>query len=334
MLNDFDIKIRHIILHILDTDIQLPILSDIEHPLENDAIEFVGLHIAKILSDENLKTASFGEGESKVKDVCERLKGDEEGFPAYTSEIANALYDIMLQNVSIPPADLVCTLFDIDGIRHFGILKFNYRVSYIHFVSADESLKFNSIIKQKTALPYENQKVDECILINLESMEMRIMEKKYELDGIMDYYLSTRFLDVMCELSKKEKATIFKKATESFSKKKLKDEPKSAENLARVIAESIDKNEVIDIGHVAESVFPNRPQMREEFKDHMENKGFTEEPIEIDRGTAEKVFRKRRIKTDEGIEISLPYDFTADKMEFINNPDGTVSIVIKNINII
>jgi len=40
------------------------------------------------------------------------------------------------------------------------------------------------------------------------------------------------------------------------------------------------------------------------------------------------------LKTDTGIEISIPLDQYRDgnAVEFINNPDGTVSILIKNVN--
>lgn len=46
-----------------------------------------------------------------------------------------------------------------------------------------------------------------------------------------------------------------------------------------------------------------------------------------------KKFTKQKLKTDSGIEINFPAHFygNPDVMEFINNPDGTISILIKNI---
>ena len=48
---------------------------------------------------------------------------------------------------------------------------------------------------------------------------------------------------------------------------------------------------------------------------------------------AEKKFSMQKIKTDSGIEVKFPLEFAnrRDKIEFINNPDGTVSILIKNV---
>ena len=38
--------------------------------------------------------------------------------------------------------------------------------------------------------------------------------------------------------------------------------------------------------------------------------------------------------TDEGIEINIPYEMLSnrEKVEFITNPDGTISIMLKNID--
>jgi hypothetical protein len=162
---------------------------------------------------------------------------------------------------------------------------------------------------------------------------MKVNEKKYEINGEEKYYLSSMFLDSVCQISKKEKAQVFKKAVENFGKKYLKDDLEAAGNFAAAVTECIDRNEVIDIAMVAENTFKNRPEMKQEFIEHIENTGIEEKEIELDKETANKVFKKHRIKTDSGIEISLPYDFFKDKnrMEFINNPDGTVSIMIKNI---
>lgn len=50
--------------------------------------------------------------------------------------------------------------------------------------------------------------------------------------------------------------------------------------------------------------------------------------------TANKKFRTQKLKTDIGIEINFPSHFYNDKdvIEFINNPDGSISILIKNVN--
>lgn len=47
-----------------------------------------------------------------------------------------------------------------------------------------------------------------------------------------------------------------------------------------------------------------------------------------------KKFEKQYLKTDTGIEINIPMEQyqDANQVEFITNPDGTISVLIKNIN--
>jgi nucleoid-associated protein YejK len=333
MKEELDIKIKRIIVHILDMDLDMPLLSDEEHPRDSDIADFIEGHLAKAFSDDNLRSASFKD-ESKLLDIFQGLLENKDNYIGYTSEIAKMLYDVIIHYPDIPSGDLVCTLFDVDGAPYFGILKFNYKNSFIHYVNMMDDKKVNSIIKQRTTLPGETQKVDECVLVNLNDYSMKVIEKKYDINGEEIYYLSSMFLDSISQMSKKEKVKVFKKAVDNFGKKHLKDDMEAAGNFAAAITECIEKNEVIDIGMVAENTFKKSPEMKQEFIEHIERTGIEEKELAVDKEIADKVFKKHKIKTDSGIEISLPYDFFKDRerMEFINNPDGTISIMIKNVN--
>jgi len=47
-----------------------------------------------------------------------------------------------------------------------------------------------------------------------------------------------------------------------------------------------------------------------------------------------KKYASQKIRTDTGVENNFPSDYFNDKekLEFINNSDGTISIVIKNVS--
>lgn len=334
MREDIDIKLKRLIVHILDLNMEMPILSDEEHPLDVEIVEFIENHLFKIFSDDGLRSASFKEEDNRLKELFEGLLNDEENYIKYTSEVATMLYEVIIHYPDIPSADLVCTLFDVDGIPYFGILKFNYKTSYIHYVNMNDDKKMNSIIKQKTALPGDTQRVDECIIVNLNDYSMKVSERKYEINGEEKYYLSSMFLDSVTQMSTKEKVKVFKKAVENFGKKHLKDDVEAAGNFAAAVTECIERNEVIDIPMIAENTLRKSPEKKQEFIEHIERTGIEEKEIEIDRETANKIFKKHKLKTDSGIEITLPYEFFKDrsKMEVINNADGTVSIMIKNVN--
>lgn len=328
------INLKDVILHILDQDAQMPILSKETHPLDNgEIVDFFQGHIIKVLKDNSLKKAYFNEEESFMRDLCDKLLEGMENFKEVSCLIAENLYSIMQKHQEIPSADLACLVFDIDGKAHLGIFKFNYRSSYIHFVETIGGEPLNKVVKQRTTLPGDGQKVDECIIIKLEDYSISILEKKYEIDGEKQNYLSTKFLNCLTDISDKEKVKFFKRANEVFKKTYFDTDATKLGDIKNAVMESIEENGVIDVVEVAENAFRSNPEMKNIYIDHIQGSGFKEKTIEIDPEFGEKAFKKQRIKTDTGIEINLPIDFykNKDKVEFINNPDGTISIVIKNI---
>lgn len=330
-----NIIINNFIVHILDNTIQMPVLSNSEQDLNNEIADFIGGHLVRVLKDDTLKYGEFDE-ESQVKSMLGAIKENESNFIAATSDIASMMYNIMYENPTIPSGDVAFVRFELDGIMHIAILKFNYKTSYIHYVDSDENGTVNSIIKQKTALPSEGQRIEEAIIVNLEDFSTRIMEKRYEINGQNDFYISTILLNCNCSISETEKVKQFKKATDNFSKKYCSDDIEAVAELRAAINQSIKDKESIDIENIAETAFKDNMDMKNTYVEHIENAGISERNLDVDEEIVQKIFKKHKIKTDVGIEISVPFDFfkEKDKIEFINNIDGTVSIVIKNVKTI
>lgn len=333
MSKEVNIFLDRLIVHILDSNMQMPILSTIEQTLDEEVADFIGGHIVKILRDDTLKIGQFIDNESNLVNILKELSQDRDNFINVTCEMASQLYDIMYSNPDIPPGDVVFTLVEIDGQSFIGILKFNYKESYIHYVDSSEEGTINKIIKQKATLPSENQRIDECIFINLSDLGIRLEEKKYDINGQKDYYLSTIFLNCECNMSETEMVKKFKKATDSFSKKYCSDSIESAADLSGAISKNLEEKEEIDVDRVAEEAFRDDMEMKNAYIDHIVSAGVPDMKFEVNQEVAEKVFKKHRIKTDSGIEINFPYGYfnDRDKIEFINNPDGTISILIKNV---
>ena len=57
------------------------------------------------------------------------------------------------------------------------------------------------------------------------------------------------------------------------------------------------------------------------------------EQVPVDKNYALRMSKSMKIKTDTGIEIIAPAEFLEnnDYIEFVSNPDGKISISIKNI---
>lgn len=334
MLPNFNIEIKKVIVHILDNNLPHPVLSELEHPLNKEVNDYLQKHLQKILISDELSKCTFNGVNNITKQLCKEISDDEGNFQSNTAKMANRFFEIMTRNIDICAADLVVCLLTINGMRHLGIIKFNYQNSYIHYTENQKSMRLNTILKQKTTLPSDNQKVSECAIINLEDFNIQLIEKKCNIEGKMSYYFSLYFFNSSASMSNREKFKIFNKVTEQYTNEIFDSDFEKSSEMKSVIANCINESDEIDIDIVADTMFSRNANLRDSYIDKIEKSGLNEKTILIDGKVAEKRFKKQRLETDNGIEINFPVSYYNDKniIDFINNPDGTISILIKNVN--
>lgn len=336
MVNSMEnpINIRKAILHILDTNIDIPVISQKELCLDGDICDFLEKHLDRILNDANLKSAEFTSEHNEIRNICRNLNRNTAYFYQASIQIANKLFYILKKNVDIPPADLICCVFDYCNHLYLGILKLNYKTGFTHFVIQEEDEgNINTIIKHRTILPSESQKIDECAFINLDDLSVKLLEKAYEINGEKELYLSKLFLNCSTQLSDVEKIKIIEKAAKKVNKQFFDEDFDKPAKLKKAVAESFEETGAIQIDTIVEKVFENNIEIQNECISEIEKAGLVEKSIPVPEKLAERKFKTHKIKTDTGVEINFPSSYYNDKekIEFINNPDGTISIVIKNV---
>lgn len=329
-----EFKLYKAILHILDNENNMAVFSDVELSMESQISSFIEKHITRAFEDDNLKSASFLDTNNLFIDSIERIRGDNETFIEESVKIANGLFEYMKKNIDIKPCDLICALFTLNQKHYVGFLKLNYKSGYTHYVQSSDNGNINELIKHKTLLPSDSNRVDECFFINFEDYLINIIEKKYEIDGKKEYYLSKIFLNAGTNLSDNDKVRILNNVTKKVNKKYYEDEYEKPAELKKVITENIEENESIKVEEVIKNVYKNDLKVQEECIEEIKKAGIYEEEIKLSPKIVEKKFTTHKIKTSNGIEINFPSNLynNKDEIEFINNPDGTVSLLIKNIN--
>ncbi|WP_252241846.1 nucleoid-associated protein [Clostridium sp. ZBS18] len=324
------ILVKKYITHVLDKNMGIPVLSSKEQNLDNDINEFLEKNISKMLNDQSVKNAVFL-NDSKTKLLCEKImSNDIKDFNLITTEIAMNLFQIIEQDLEIPSGDLVCCLFLLNDTMYLALLKLNYRHSYTHFIDKDRVVQ---IIKNKVTFLNESQKLDEGAIINLKDLSIKLIEKKCTKNKEYFEYFSKKFLQCKTEISNKEKLKIFNKINDEFSKKYFNSEIVEDLKMKKIILDSIDDNSDLKIDELAEKVFSENEEVKNDYINEFKNKGIYNTTL-IESETIKKSFKMQKVKTDSGIEINLPFDIynDKDKIEFNNNVDGTISIVLKNIS--
>ncbi len=334
-MNREDIRIKKVIIHILDSTIGMPVLSDTELEYGSEIADFLKEHIAKISSGDDAKECRFYKEESEVYHILNSYA--DEDFVAVSKDIAMMLYEIMKSNIDIPPADLMAVRFKEGEGEYLALLKMNYKTFFTHrtMPSEDGEGNSNEIIRHKSLLPPESQRLTEAAIIRLDDLAVWVLERKYEVNGEKTNYFSYLFLKCSAHLSHKSKLSIVSKAVESIQKEGF-DESERFERQMRaksIMQEEIEEKGGFVVEELAEKIFDGQPELKVAFQDKMEKYDMVKEEIQPQSENTVRKFQSQHLYTDTGIEIKIPMEQYKNprSVEFITNPDGTISVWIKNI---
>lgn len=350
-----EIIIRTGIVHILDGELGYPVFSEQPLELSPDTNDFFRGLIYKIMSGDELKKCHFDQMEVSEEvpfeeaavtventalmrenlDVYQVVKDfSEENLVEDSKRLAQALYDIMNANISIPSADFAVVSFQVHSLPYLALLKMNYKESFVHMTQAEENGNVNQIIRYKSMLPSAATKLSEAVIIDLIDYSVQIVEKKYEVNGTKVNYLSELYLHCHAAMSSKTKLDIVTRAVEQVNKKHYAEEPVKQLEAKRIIKDEIEDTGSVNVERISEKIYGQAPEIKEEFDAKMEKYHMEKAEVTPQSERTTKKFEKQYLKTDTGIEINIPMEQyqDAEQVEFITNGDGTISVLIKNIN--
>ncbi|TCO79389.1 nucleoid-associated protein [Marinisporobacter balticus] len=340
MRNIESVMVKKAIVHVLDRNGDEPILTDYEQEIQEDIHEFLEKHIIKSLQDEENRKAKFRGGIGVVKNACQEVFEDEEKFVEGSKVIAEQLFKAMKRNNNISSADLVVCLYAVGDENCIGVLKLDYKKSFIHNVEfIDDKLKI-SIIPQTISLPGLSQRLQKCAFIKEideeDEYDMIVLDKQVygnDEDGDIAQFFIHDFLNCNILVDNRDKTKLFKRATEKWTRKNLKEDIEKAQEVREEALASLKNCAEIDVEKFSQNVFGNDAEMQQHFIQQLDQEGLQLESFDIDKAWVEKKMKKRVIKTDTGIEIKGEYEDIEDKMKFeiIRNGGGTVNIIIKNV---
>lgn len=328
-----EIRIEQAVVHILDSALGMPVLSDGVLDCGSDFSDFLRTHIFRIDASDEVRSCTFEE-DSPVYSLVEEWKP--ENFLEASRKIAQELYTIMNQNIDIPPADLLAVEYTVERHRYMALLKMNYKTYYTHLTNADPWGNNNDIIKQKAILPGETQKLSEAALIDLDAPQyVRVAEKKYDVNGVKTNYFSKLFLKCKGSLSSKTKLAIVNKAVAEVQKKYFHESEQFEVQMETksILNEELTRQGGFEVPQVVDKIFREHPQMKEEVKEKLEKYHLEEARVEPQNPATTKKFTKQHLMTDTGIELKIPMEEynNKERIEFITNSDGTISVLIKNV---
>ena len=326
-----EIIIHQAILHVLDTTLDAPVLSGGGMELTAEKTAYLQNHIEKLLASDEIRQCR------PLPDSAFRNELEHnQDFIDLSCRIAGVLFDYMHAHTTIPGADLAVVDFTRDGAPWLGILKLNYKNGYTHYTETVEGAPVNSIIQQRACLPTQSGKVEEGALVNLTDYSMRLLEKKYDIDGHKEFYLSSVvFQNTQAEPEKKKLQAIQEAAAQAV-KDAYEDEPHADAQVAMLIAnQAADNDNQVSVEQVRQQLAEEYPLAAVPFDDYVEKSEVLEEAAAPVTVTPARIRRmeSRSIRTANGIEVKIPTELlnSDSELEFLHDPDGSVSLLIKNV---
>lgn len=326
-----DIIIRKGIIHILDSHNGYLGLSNDLLDMGPDLMEFIRGHIFKILDSDDTKKCQFDGSISPIPALLEDMQEKEDdSFIAVSRVLAESLFDIMCDSVTIPAADLVVVSFQLHSVVHLALLKMNYKETYVHKEAENE---VNDIVKQRI-MPMGGAKLTEAVIVDLLEYKVQLVEKKYEmLAGDKINYISERFLKCHADLAPKKKFQILNKTITAINNRYngtgLKDRIDIKSKLREEFAE---KNE-FRVNEIGDRIFGDSPEKKQEFDDRMERYDMQYDKFTVGKENTVRGLEYITIETDAGIEIKIPIEeyITKENIEIVEEPGGGSTVIIRNI---
>lgn len=325
-----DLILSKAIVHVLDSTAGAPVFSDRLLELGMEERDYLCAHIEKAYYNDAGKACAF-----LPESAFPPLLLENDDFVAASKQIASLFFEVMHQNPAIPSADLFVALCSVDGHESVAILKMNYKAAYAHYYQQVEGQHYNAIIKQRTILPPASGKPDESAIVDMTDGSIRLVEKKFELGGTKDFYISTRILQSTQTQPERVKLQAVQAAAARAVKDNYEDTKKVECEIAAILCEEAAAGGGnLPVQKVKERIEEQFPLAVPAFAEELQNTGLAvEERVAVPPARIKRL-EYQSIKTESGIELKIPTSLLTGEneyVEFINDPDGTISLLVKGV---
>ena len=317
-----DLYIKRIVIHQFTPNDTELILSDQLLTITPRIDEYFRKKLSKVFSDE-AKRGTFSEGNVFLSYLSDDLMES-------SLKIAQLWKEEFVISDNQKTNDLVFIQFDKDGVEHFAFLRVALRENFTHISSDSES----PIKVTQNNFPSAAQTPDEALVINRSNRNYYLIEKRIKHNGSFANYFSENLLQVQPEQSVKKSIKMVEQTAQKIAENFQQDDFAFQSKMKAAIYKNLEEEQELSPEKLADQLFDNNLTARLTFVDEL--KESIPEPIQvsdIDHSRQTKKLENQKLSLSNGIQLIVPNNVyeDAESVEFIQNPNGTYSILIKNI---
>lgn len=318
-----DIYVKRAIIHSFDPASPEINFSESLMDLSPLLLDYVTKKVEKVYSDDAKRGILAADNQFLVK-----ISDD---FIEATQNIANFWREEFVLSENQKKNDLLFVEFEKDTHKHIAFIRMSFRENFSH-VDEDGVIR---IKKTENSLPGAGSSADEAIVINLETKDYHLIEKRIKYNGKNYNYFSENLLADKPDVSINHAIKAIKKTAESVAKDLNSDDFMFTSKVQNAVFNAIEEKQSLEPEDLANQLFADNLTARLNFQENVKENlpsglQFSEVPTE----RVEKKLSNQKLSLSNGIELMVPqslYD-DAETVEFIQNEDGTYSIIIKNID--
>ena len=322
------ISVTKAILHTMDAQTQQYYLSDEELILDVAICEYIIKHVEKVMHVNNAQKGKF-KLTSKLLEQVKEYSSD--AFIGLSRDIANTWLGAYLEALRYADMNLLCVEFIEEDTTFLAVLQFKNKGGYIRTTNRAEGSIKNEIVTYSSLLPSLSQTIDEFFIINLDDYSILLKEDKKYFNAEEELLVSDIILYCDIEMSMKDSIQTINQIVTQVSNELDEDVLDNTLKMKRLLKSCVETDQEIEIKDICPVAFPNNKEFEEKFEAKVVEAKLPDNiPLQA---KIPPGIRRHKIRTDVGIEISIPVDYADSKDTFniIDNSDGTVSIELKHV---
>lgn len=356
-------NINHAILHVFDFEGSGTVYSARELDLGERSIKsFVQRTLRRAQNSAENKHGAFRDDSMFAGELEHYLKSGD--FVGFSRQIAEFLYselrkcdqaeacDLLVADIELdcdPSAaqqaadelDMPVTeaaaimedaAFDGQGERCFALALLPRKQAFVHEMYHSEGQAVCSIARNDANLPNPTQKIDSYAFVQTRSFKVDFHDKERVIAGSSCMLLPEGLLQCTAGASTKEVMQTVTRIVEDVANEYGTNAATAVSKAKAIMQEKAEEGDFLPPWELGEDVFEDAPQMRERFEEMARDEELPER-VHVKKSVAHAANRSHRIRTDTGIEITFPsqYSMSPEFIEFVTQSDGSMSIELKKI---
>ncbi len=317
--------IVHSVINTLDFAQNNLILSTKELDFNKD---LTPIYLDKVIN-KTIKSATKRKGKfnetSKLFELVKTFSKDT-NFIEFSHEISKLFFDELKKTDSYVKSHILVLEYRENNEDILGIILLENEESIV--VSNDDNNI--QLTKNLNNLPKSTNSIKTFITIDLNTFEFYSSEQFKVCEGVKHKIVEENLVDGSFEISTSDIYKTIKKEALSLQNDDSFKEVETLAKLKQHINNHADEPN-LDVVLLAENLFKDKTQ-QDEFINKVKLKGVNEN-ASLEYSLVSNKTLNSKIKTDTGIELTIPNDYfsNTDNVEIKDNPDGTFSIIIKNV---